>query len=125
MGPFFTDLGPDSGLVLYRDVEGSIEVFGDPDHSRPIGQASCIGWDAAGSALWRLVVHDEELEGPWVIVEGEFLSTGTDRGDLYDSALHPEAGMRRRRASQPFARRRAGPPRAPGPAPPGLPSMIP
>ena len=90
MGLYYCDLGPGSGLVMYRDVTGSIEVFGDPDCSIPIGAARRIGWDAAGSAVWRLIVDDEECEGPWIIVDGEFLSTRSDWRDLYRSDFHPD-----------------------------------
>ena len=55
-----------------------------------IGTARCIGSDAAGSAVWRLILEDEELEGAWVIVDREFLSTSRDWRDLYRSELHPD-----------------------------------
>jgi len=90
MGPYYCDVGPEYGLLMYRDVAGSIEVFENPDRSNPIGRARCVGWDAAGSAVWRLVVHDEECEGPWVIVDREFLSTRPDWSDLYRSDFHPD-----------------------------------
>ena len=38
----------------------------------PIGNTSCIGWDPAGLAVWRLTVHDAEVPGRWTIVEREF-----------------------------------------------------
>ena len=83
MGPYYAEAGPEDGILLYRDVTGFIEVFEDPDRSIPIGTARCIGWDAAGSAVWRLVVHDDEAEGPWLIVDREFLSTRPDWRNLY------------------------------------------
>ena len=117
MGPYYSDVGPVSGLVLYRDVAGSIEVFEDLDRSTPIGTARCIGWDAAGSAVWRLIVHEEESEDPWVIVDGEFLATIPAWRDLYRSDFHPDLNMRRsapsarkrRGASRPATRRRTAP----------------
>ena len=78
MGPYYAEAGPADGILMYRDVAGSIEVFEDPDRAIPIGTARCIGWDAAGSAVWKLVVHDDEAEGPWLIVDREFLSTRPD-----------------------------------------------
>jgi hypothetical protein len=38
----------------------------------PIGIASCIGWDTAGLAVWRLTVDGDDVPGRWVIVDREF-----------------------------------------------------
>jgi hypothetical protein len=84
---------------LYRDVAGSIEVFEDSDRSIPIGTARCIGWDVAGSAVWRLIVHEEEFEDPCVIVDREFLETRPGWRDLYRSDFHPDLNMRRSASS--------------------------
>jgi hypothetical protein len=105
MGPFFSDVDAGAGLVLYRDVAGSIEVFEDLDRSIPIGTARCIGWDAAGSAVWRLMVDEEESEDPWVIVDGEFLATRPAWRDLYRSDFHPDLNTRPSASS---ARKRRG-----------------
>jgi hypothetical protein len=83
MGPYYADAGPEDEILMYRDVAASIEVFESPDRSIPIGAARCIGWDAAGSAVWKLVVHDDELDGAWLIVDREFLSTRRDWRTLY------------------------------------------
>lgn len=99
MEPYFSDRGPESGRVRYRDVDGMIDVFGDPGRSICIGQARCIGWDAAGSAVWRLSVGDEEDDGRWVIVDGEFQPAETGRGELY-SADGPHDSAFRRRGSR-------------------------
>jgi hypothetical protein len=90
MEPFYSDVGPGNGSVMYREVVGSIGVFEDPAGVIAIGTARCIGSDAAGSAVWRLILQDEELEGAWVIVDREFLSTSRDWRDLYRSELHPD-----------------------------------
>lgn len=82
MGPYFTDAGPEDGILLYRDVDEPIRVLDDPE-GLPIGTAHCIGWDTAGSAVWRLEVSDGEAEGPWVVVDREFLSTQPEWRDLY------------------------------------------
>ena len=119
MGPFYSDVGPGTGLVMHRDVAGSIEVFEDPDCSISIGTAYCIGWDAAGSAVWRLVVEDEELEDPWVIVDREFLSTRPDWRDLYRSDFLPDVGGRRT-SSHSAGRRHARRPGTLGRTPPGV-----
>jgi hypothetical protein len=92
---------------MYCDVVGSIEVYKDPGHSIPIGTARCIGWDAAGSAVWRLATQEDELEGPCVIVDREFLSTRPDWRNLYRSDSHRDYD-RSGRASLPAAGRRRG-----------------
>jgi len=96
MGPYFTDAGPDDGILVHRDVTGSIEVFEDSRRSIPIGTARCIGWDSAGSAVWRLDVRDGEAEGPWVVVDREFLSTRPDWRDLYRTDAQHELNRPRR-----------------------------
>ena len=120
MGAYYSDMGPGDGPVMYRDVAGPIEVFEDAEHSIPIGTARCIGSDAGGCAVWRLVVHDDEFEGPWVIEDREFLSTGRDWPDLYRSELHPELN-RPRSASPPYSRRQRGPGKLRR-TPPGVPA---
>jgi hypothetical protein len=90
VGPYYAKVGPGIGLVMHRDVAGSIDVFEDLDCSIPIGTARCVGWDAAGSAVWRLVVQDDEFDGPWVIVDREFLSTRPEWRDLYRSDFDSE-----------------------------------
>jgi hypothetical protein len=60
------------GPVRYGQLPGSIGVLDSPDHPMPIGIASCIGWDRAGLAVWRLTVHDAEVPGRWLIVDREF-----------------------------------------------------
>lgn len=96
MEPYFSDRGPESGRVRYRDVAGEIEVFGDPGRTIWIGQARCIGWDAAGSAVWRLSVRDEEVDGRWVIVDGEFQPAETGWGELYSPDGAHDSAFRRR-----------------------------
>jgi hypothetical protein len=105
MGPYYAEAGPEDGILMYRDVAGSIEVFEDPDRSIPIGTARCIGWDAAGSAVWRLLVQDDEVEGPWLIVDREFISTRPDWRRLYRSDADHDLG-RLGWASPPVRRRR-------------------
>jgi hypothetical protein len=89
---------------MYREVVGSIEVFDAPDGSSPIGTARCIGWDPAGSAVWRLAIPDEDLEGPCVIVDREFLSTRPDWHDLYRGDVHPGIDRPRRASRRPGGR---------------------
>jgi hypothetical protein len=53
-------------------VPDAISVLEALDKPMPIGMALCIGWDAAGRALWELVVHDTDVPGRWVVVDREF-----------------------------------------------------
>ncbi len=109
MGPYYSDSGPEDGIMKYCDVAGSIEVFEDSACPTPIGTARCVGWDAAGSAVWRLALQDEEDEGPWVIVDREFISTRPDWRDLYRADTHRDLG--RTQWAAPSRRRRPGPSR--------------
>jgi hypothetical protein len=69
---YYANVGPVRGPVLYRTVPGAIDVLEAPDQPMPIGMALLLGRDAAGCALWALVVHDEVVRGRWVIVNREF-----------------------------------------------------
>src|SRR5436305_7418249 len=91
MGPYYANAGPEEGILRYRDVSDPIAVFEASDHAMPIGRALCIGWDAAGSAVWRLVVPDAEVEGPWVIVDREYILTGPGWRGLYRRDSRHEA----------------------------------
>jgi hypothetical protein len=44
----------------------------------PIGQASGIGWDADGSALWSLTIHGARVPGRWVIIDRRFVPLDDD-----------------------------------------------
>jgi hypothetical protein len=96
MGPYYADAGREDDILMYCDVAGSIEVFEDSARSSPIGTARCIGRDAAGSAVWRLMVADHDIEGPWLIVDGEFLSTRSDWRVLYRYDSHPDVSPPRK-----------------------------
>jgi hypothetical protein len=64
--------GPDRGPLLSGTVPGAIGVLEGRDRHRPIGMALGIGRDAAGRAVWRLVVHDQIVPGRWVVVDRQF-----------------------------------------------------
>jgi hypothetical protein len=68
---YFAHIGG-AGPVRYGQVPGSIGVLASPDHPMPIGMASCIGWDRAGLAVWRLTVEGDDVLGRWIIVNREF-----------------------------------------------------
>ena len=69
---YFANAGPDRGPLLYDTVPKAIRVLEDLDRPIGIGLALRVGADAAGSALWELVVHDEVVPGRWVVVDREF-----------------------------------------------------
>jgi hypothetical protein len=92
MGSYYAGAGPEDGILMYCDVAGSIDVFEDPACTAPAGTARCIGWDAAGSAVWRLAIQDADDDGPWVIVDREFMPTQPDCRDLYRADAHHGLG---------------------------------
>jgi hypothetical protein len=87
MGSYYADTGPVYGPLKYRDVVGALAVYEGPDCRAPVGTAHCIGWDAAGSAIWRLTVPDGDDEGPCVIADRQFISTRPDWRRLYSADL--------------------------------------
>jgi hypothetical protein len=113
LGSYYADVGPDEGNLRYRDVSDPIAVFEAPDTSVAIGRAECVGWDAAGSAVWRLVVPDAEIEDRWVIVDREFILTGTGWRGLYrrDSGHAPGRAARMPRLANRSGDRAAAPTR--------------
>ena len=68
----YTSAGPDRGPVLSGTVPGAIGVLEGRDRHRPIGMALRVGRNAAGLALWQLVVHETVVPGRWVVVDREF-----------------------------------------------------
>jgi hypothetical protein len=68
----------DPGRVRYDQYPFTIGVLGSPDNFMPIGQASQAGYDADGSALWRLIVHGVKIPGRWGIVERRFVAVDGD-----------------------------------------------
>jgi hypothetical protein len=69
---YFANVGPERGPVLHGTVPGAVGVLEAPDKPMPIGQALCIGRDAAGGAFWALIVDDKIVPGRWVIINREF-----------------------------------------------------
>jgi len=69
---YFANAGPDRGPLLYCAAPDAIGVLGALDQPMPIGTAMCVGRDAAGCALWELVIHDEIVPGRWIVIDREF-----------------------------------------------------
>jgi hypothetical protein len=71
---YFTDVGPKSGPILWRDGLGPIEVFRAPRDRRAIGQATPAGRTEGGIALWKLTVRDVATPGRWLVLGRQFLA---------------------------------------------------
>ena len=69
---YFTDAGPFRGPLLHGIWPDAISVLEALDKPMPIGQALCVGVDAAGLAVWELVVHDALVPERWVVIDREF-----------------------------------------------------
>ena len=69
---YFANAGPDRGPLLYDTVPKAIRVLEDLDRPIGIGLALRVGADAAGSALWELVIDDVLVPGCWIVVDREF-----------------------------------------------------
>jgi hypothetical protein len=69
---YFANFGPRYGELLYNSALAAIGVLEALDQPTPIGAAMCVGRDAAGCAVWTLIVHDEIVPGRWVVVDRKF-----------------------------------------------------
>jgi hypothetical protein len=69
---YYASAGPALGLLMFGIVLNAINVLEAPNDSVPVGTATCDGLDAAGVAVWRLVVRGAELRGRWIVVDREF-----------------------------------------------------
>ena len=72
MTTYFTNAGPTTGPILWTDGYGAIGVLGSPDNHAPIGMALGCGRGEGGVHLWRLTVHQVEVQGRWIVVGREF-----------------------------------------------------
>jgi hypothetical protein len=60
------------GPVKYRGMDESIAILDSPEDAKPIGIATCSGWNAEGIAWWKLRLRDKILPGLWVIIVRQF-----------------------------------------------------
>jgi hypothetical protein len=70
-----------TGRVCYQRLPCSIGVTDLPGSQTLIGSASEVGQTQDGQAVWSLRVHDADVSGRWVIVDGLFM-TATDEPAL-------------------------------------------
>jgi hypothetical protein len=69
---YYANGGPFRGPLFYGVWADALGVLEALDKTMPIGLALCVGRDAAGYALWGLVIHDEDVPGRWVVIDREF-----------------------------------------------------
>jgi hypothetical protein len=69
---YFTDAGPFRGPLLHGIWPDAIGVLEALDKPMPIGQALFVGVDAAGLAVWELVIHDAIVPGRWIVIDHDF-----------------------------------------------------
>jgi hypothetical protein len=62
------------GWVRFQQLPREIGVTDQPGHHVPIGSASEVGLTQDGYALWSLRVHDADIPGRCVIVDGMFMT---------------------------------------------------
>jgi hypothetical protein len=70
----FTNAGPKSGPILWRDGLGPIEVFRAPRDRSAIGKATPVGRTKGGIALWELTVGGARVLGRWLVLGRQFLA---------------------------------------------------
>jgi hypothetical protein len=71
--PYFTNAGPKSGPILWRDGDGAIDVFRDPDDRTPIGTAQPVGGTEGGIVIWDIFIRGAAVPGRWIVLGRQFL----------------------------------------------------
>jgi hypothetical protein len=69
---YFANAGPERGPLLRDATPSAIGVLETLDQPMPIGLALRVGVDAAGRAVWELVIDDALVPGRWVVIDREF-----------------------------------------------------
>jgi hypothetical protein len=70
---YYCNDGPKSGPILCRHRIHALGALQAPDNHTPIGLALPVSRDDDHIELWRLIVHDVEVPGRWVVVDREFI----------------------------------------------------
>jgi hypothetical protein len=68
---YFTNIGTSSGLLRHRVAPPIAEVLEARDGAS-VGVATLVGRNPTDVALWRLVVHGQELDGLFIISGKKF-----------------------------------------------------
>jgi hypothetical protein len=71
-GAYYASLGPPRGPLIHNEALLALRVTRTWHGGGTIGEAICVGRDAAGVALWVLTVGTVELPGRWVVIDREF-----------------------------------------------------
>jgi hypothetical protein len=69
---YFTNAGPKSGPILWRNDHAVIGVLESPDDPGPIGMAAPLARTPDGMALWKLTVRGGVVPGRFIVVDREF-----------------------------------------------------
>jgi hypothetical protein len=75
----------------------------------PIGMAAAIGRTEGGLAVWRLLVHDADTAGRWVIIDRRFVPVESAPTDNRAGVAPGRAGGRGRWMRRPRGRWPHGP----------------
>jgi hypothetical protein len=76
---YFTDASV-TGWVRFHQLRSDIGVTDHPGSHVLIGSALEVGLTQDGYALWSLHVHDDDIPGRCVIVDGMFMSATSKSG---------------------------------------------
>ena len=60
------------GTMKDLDVRGTISVFESPFGDWGVRMAYCVGADEGELAVWRIMIHRDEVEGEWYLIDDEF-----------------------------------------------------
>ncbi len=69
---YYASAGPAIGLLMFGAARNTISVLEIPDDAVPVGTPICVSLDAAGVAVWRLMIRGVKLPGRWIVVDREF-----------------------------------------------------
>jgi hypothetical protein len=73
-GPkYFTNVGPRSGPILWRDDHAAIDVLRNPGDFARIGTARPVGRTEGGIAIWEITNPGKAVFGRWIVLGREFL----------------------------------------------------
>jgi hypothetical protein len=70
---YFTDVGPRSGPILWRDDYATIDVLRNAGDFAPIGTARPTGRTESGIAIWEIILGYAKVPGRWIVLGREFL----------------------------------------------------
>jgi hypothetical protein len=69
---YYTDVGPRSGPLLWRDHSVAIDVLERPGDRDPIGTAMQVRGTPGGLAIWEITIRGKVVPGRWVVVGRQF-----------------------------------------------------